>query len=80
MLSDTFGDCVLGELDGTFPANRPSCISGYEYDEDSDIEDDANDDGDSNESTSEVYIDLSTTSAQPADSKDAAVCAHYITA
>ena len=41
VLSDTFGDCILGDLDGGFPSGEDAYSDGYEYDSDSDLDSDS---------------------------------------
>lgn len=40
VLSDTYGDCTVEDLDGGFPATRKDYVDDYEYDSDSDFEED----------------------------------------
>lgn len=40
VLSDTYGDCTVEDLDGGFPVTRKDYLDDYEYDSDSDFEED----------------------------------------
>ena len=40
VLSDRFGDCIIGDLGGQFPKNHETTITDYDYDSNSDFEDD----------------------------------------
>ena len=56
MLSDAFGDCIVGDLDDGFPASRKPYADSYDYDSDSDFEDDDDNEVDEEEEGPEVRI------------------------
>ncbi|KAJ3539482.1 hypothetical protein NM688_g6352 [Phlebia brevispora] len=59
LLSDTFGDCMDGDLSGGFPLSHQPYTRDYDYDDDSDLEDDQDDEG----STDSSFVQLGRSAA-----------------
>ena len=64
MLSDSYGDCAVGDLDGDFPSGRKPYVDHEEYDdgEDSDLEDD--DDATADEDGTKTVVPTSSSPLQ----------------